>query len=102
MEAKEAVGGLGRQDEGIARNRSDRERSLDAMRTLESTAGRAAQGRDEEWRAALLSAIAELERAIEDQRASYAEPTSLMAQIGRDQPHLRTWVRQLHHRWDDL
>jgi hypothetical protein len=91
-----------RQHADTAQQRADRERSLDAMHVLEATAGRPAPGREEEWRAALAEAVRGLEQTFEEQRASYTDPTGLMAQIARDEPHLRTWVRQLEHRWDEL
>jgi hypothetical protein len=91
-----------RQHGDMTQQRADRERSLDAMHVLEATAGRAAPGREEEWRAALAEAVLALEQTFVEQRASYTDPTGLMAQIARDEPHLRTWVRQLEHRWDEL
>jgi hypothetical protein len=91
-----------RQSAETAQRAADRERSLIAMHALEATAGRAAPGREEEWRSALADAVPALEQSFEEQRASYADPTGLMAQIARDEPRLRTWVRQLEHRWDEL
>ena len=85
-----------------ADSRADRERSLDAMHALEASAGRAGPGRYVTWRAAVIEAISQLEAALAEQRASYEDPASLMAQIAQDEPRLRTLVRQVHHRWIDL
>lgn len=73
-----------------------------AMRALEATAEQAGPGRDQAWQEAVLTALADLQTALAEQQASYEDPTSLMAQIAHDSPRLRTWVRQLHHRWNDL
>ena len=97
-----ASGRQERQQEALAASRGDRDRAVDAMRTLKATAGQAGPGRDQAWREAVIAAIAQLQTALAEQQASYEDPTSLMTQIARDNPRLRTWVRQLHHRWSDL
>jgi small-conductance mechanosensitive channel len=48
------------------------------------------------------AALMALQDAIADQKASYETPASLMAQIAQDDPRLRSLIRQLHHRWNDL
>src|SRR5687768_10408876 len=83
-------------------SRSDRARSLDAIQVLESMVGRAAPGRDRDWRAGVVEALRQLEEALRQQRASYEDPTSLLADIAQQQPRLRTWVRQLHRQWSEL
>lgn len=86
----------------MAISRGDRDRALDAMHALEAATGMAGPGRDAEWREAVATALDQLTSAIADQQASYADPQSLMAQLAQDDPRLRTWVRQLHHRWSGL
>jgi hypothetical protein len=90
------------QQQALAASRGDRDRALSAMRALEGAAGQAGPGRDQAWRSEVMAAIAHLQSVLADQQASYADPTSLMAQIAQDNPRLRTLVRQLHHRWSDL
>ena len=83
-------------------SRGDRDRALDAMHALEAASATAGPGREQEWRDALTIALEHLAGAIAEQQASYADPESLMAQLAQDDPRLRTWVRQLHHRWSGL
>jgi hypothetical protein len=86
----------------IATSRGDRDRALEAMQALEGATGAAGPGRDEQWRAAVATALSSLQAALAEQKASYEDPGSLMVQLAQDDPRLRTWVRQLHHRWNDL
>jgi hypothetical protein len=88
--------------DALSESRGDRDRALEAMRTLEDAAGRAGRGRDQVWRDTVLAALRQLQEALDEQQASYASSASLMAQVGQDDRRLRTWVRQLHHRWSDL
>jgi hypothetical protein len=83
-------------------SRGDRDRALDAMHALEAASATAGPGREQEWRNAVVSALEHLTGAIAEQHASYEHPESLMAQLAQDDPRLRTWVRQLHHRWSGL
>ena len=83
-------------------SRGDRDRALDALHALEAASGTAGPGREPEWREAITAALEQLAAAIAEQQASYAHPDSLMGQVAQDDPRLRTWVRQLHHRWTGL
>jgi hypothetical protein len=85
-----------------AESQSDRDRTLDAMHALETAVGRAASRQADGWKLGVDAALEQLEGALAEQRASYHDPTSLMAQIAQDDPRLRTFVRQLHHRFDEL
>ena len=86
----------------IAISRSDRDRALDAMHALEAATATAGPGREQDWRRAVLAALEDLTTALAEQQATYARRDSLMAQLAQDDPRLRTWVRQLHHRWSSL
>jgi hypothetical protein len=88
--------------QAFATSRGDRDRAMEAMRTLEAAAGQAGPGRDQAWRQAVIAGLGLLLDALTEQQASYQDPTSLMAQIAQDEPRLRTWVRQLQHRWGEL
>jgi hypothetical protein len=94
--------GADQQGHALSASRGDRDRALEAMRSLEDAAGQAGPGRDQAWRETVTAALGVLQSALAEQKASYDGPSSLMAQIAQDDPRLRTWVRQLHHRWNDL
>jgi len=83
-------------------SRGDRDRALDALHALEAASASAGPGRDQEWRDTVAVALELLTEAIEEQQGSYSHTDSLMAQVAQDDPRLRTWVRQLHHRWSGL
>ncbi len=91
-------------DQGLALrvSRGDRDRALEALHALEAASGMAGPGREREWREAVTAALEQLSAAIAEQEASYADPDSLMVRVAQDDPRLRTWVRQLHHRWAGL
>lgn len=84
------------------RTRVGRRRSQDAVHTLEAFVTGAAPGREEAWRAGVLTGLRELEAAIAEQARSYEDPASLLAEIASYQPRFRTWVRQLHRQWAEL
>jgi hypothetical protein len=83
-------------------SRGDRARSLDAIQLLEAMVGRPAPGRDSDWQADVVNALRYLEKALRQQRDTYEDPTSLLADIAHQHPRLRTWVRQLHRQWSQL
>jgi hypothetical protein len=86
----------------IAVSRGDRDRALDAMHALEAAVAMAGPGREQDWRRSVLAALEGLTTEIAEQQGTYARRDSLMAQLAQDDPRLRTWVRQLHHRWSSL
>jgi hypothetical protein len=92
----------GQHDRSTWVSRRDRDRILEAMHALETAVGSAASRGNDGWKVDVDGALAQLAAAFAEQRASYDDPTSLMAQIAQDDPRLRTFVRQLHHRWDEL
>jgi len=72
------------------------------MHALEAAVAMAGPGREQDWRRSVLAALEELTTAVAEQHDTYARRDSLMAQLAQDDPRLRTWVRQLHHRWASL
>jgi archaellum component FlaC len=72
------------------------------MHILETMIGRPAPGRDRDWQSEIIDALRQLESALQQQQASYQDPTSLLAEIAQEQPRLRTWVRQLQRQWSEL
>jgi hypothetical protein len=92
----------GAEQQAFATSRGDRDRAEAAMRRLEAAAGQAGPGREQAWREAVIAGLQQLLAALAEQQSSYDDPASLMAQIAQDEPRLRTWVRQLQHRWREL
>jgi len=75
--------------------RADRDRTLAAMHELEAALGAAAPGRESSWRAAVLAALVVLEEATDDEDAHTADTDSLVSEIERAQPRLRSRARGL-------
>lgn len=86
----------------ITVSRGDRDRALDAMHALEAAVAAAGPGREQDWRRSVLAALEALTTAVAEQDDTYGRRDSLMAQLAQGDPRLRTWVRQLHHRWSSL
>jgi hypothetical protein len=82
--------------------RADHDRTRAAMHDLETALGAPAPGRESSWQAAVLSALAVLDEATDDEYANAAQPDSLLSDIKRTQPRLRTRVRGLHTQYAHL
>lgn len=79
--------------------RVDHDRTLVAMHQLEAALGAAAPGREASWRTGVLAALVDLDEATDDEYISAGEPDSLLADIKRTQPRLRTRVRGLRNEY---
>ena len=82
--------------------RADQDRTLAAMHELEAALGAAAPGRESSWRAAVLAALVVLDEATDDEGANASNPDSLLSDIKRTQPRLRTRVRGLRTQYAHL
>lgn len=82
--------------------RADRDRTLAAMHDLEAVLGSAAPGRESSWRAAVLAALVVLDEATDDEYANATSSDSLLSDIKRTQPRLRTRVRGLRTHYAHL
>jgi anti-anti-sigma factor len=82
--------------------RVDQDRTLAAMHELEAALGAAAPGRESSWRAAVLAALVVLDEATDDEDANANNPDSLLSDIKRTQPRLRTRVRGLRTQYAHL
>ena len=82
--------------------RVDHDRTLAAMHELETALDAAAPGREASWRAAVLSALIVLDEATDAESANAANPESLLSDIKRTQPRLRTRVRGLRTQYGQL
>ena len=81
---------------------ADQDRTLRAMLELEVALENAAPGREPAWRADVLSALAVLDEATNDEYANADSPDSLLSDIKRTQPRLRTRVRGLRTQYQQL
>jgi hypothetical protein len=82
--------------------RADQDRTLAAMHELERALGAAAPGRESSWREAVRSALVVLDEVTDDEYANAASPDSLLSDIKRTQPRLRTRVRGLRIQYGHL
>jgi DNA repair ATPase RecN len=89
---------LGRRDA----RRADQDRTLSAMLELEVALEAAAPGREPAWRADVLAALAVLDDATNDEYTNANDPDSLLSDIKRSQPRLRTRVRGLRTQYEQL
>jgi hypothetical protein len=88
--------------DGQASWRADQDRTLAAMHTLEAALGAAAPRRESSWRADVLAALVVLDEATDDEYANSTNPDSLLSDIKRTQPRLRTRVRGLRTHYAHL
>lgn len=82
--------------------RADQDRTLAAIHGLEAALGSAAHHRESSWRAAVLAALVVLDEATNDEYANATDPASLLSDIKRTQPSLRTRVRGLRTQYTHL
>jgi len=82
--------------------RADHDRTLAAMHELEAALASAAPGRESSWKAAVLAALVVLDEATDDEFANASNPASLLSDIKRTQPRLRTRVRGLRTQYAHL
>ena len=82
--------------------RADQDRTLAAMHELEAALGAAAPGRESSWRAAVLAGLVVLDEVTDDEYANATAPDSLLSDIKRTQPRLRTRVRGLRTQYGHL
>ena len=80
---------------GLDTRRVDQDRTLDAVHRVEAALASAAPGRHGQWRERVVAALEDLDRATADEERNAALPESLMSDIARTQPRLRTRVRGL-------
>jgi hypothetical protein len=88
--------------DAIATRRSDDDRTLVAMHALESALAAAAPRREVSWRHAVLEALDILHDATAAEEANADQPDSLLSDIARTQPRLRTAVRGLRLQYRQL
>src|SRR5215207_3928420 len=82
--------------------RADQDRTLTAMLELEVALESAAPGRESAWRAGVFAAVEVLDEATTEEYANANNPDSLLSDIKRTQPRLRTRVRGLRTQYGQL
>jgi len=83
-------------------HRADQDRTLAAMLDIEAALESAAPGREPAWRADVLAALAHLDEATDEEYLNAEKPDSLLADIKRTQPRLRTRARSLRAHYGQL
>jgi len=85
---------------GLDERLADQDRTLAAIHQLEAALGDAAPRREQQWRERVVTALAALDEATAQEYQNGEEPDSLLSDIKRTQPRLRTRVRGLrtHYR----
>ena len=87
---------------GRETRQADQDRTLAAMHDLEAALADAAPGREPSWRAAVLEAVVVLDDATAEEHTNAVSPDSLLSDIKRSQPRLRTRVRGLRSQYEHL
>jgi hypothetical protein len=83
-------------------SRVNRDSSLEALRSLEEALAAPTPGRENQWLALVVRALDELTDALDAQAGGDAEHTSLLSEIGVDEPRLQPRIRRLRQEHDDL
>jgi hypothetical protein len=87
---------------GLNAHHADQDRTLAAMHQLEAALGSAAPGRAGPWWQAVVTALAVLDAATTDEEVNAGRPDSLLSDIKRTQPRLRTRVRGVRAQYTQL
>lgn len=87
---------------GLEGRRADQDRTLGAVHRLEKALGSAGPGREALWRSEVLEALALLNDATAAEDENARRPDSLLSDIKRTQPRLRTRVRGVRVQYEHL
>ena len=87
---------------GMETRRTDQDRTLAAVHELEAALSSAAPGREPSWRTDVARALAVLDDATTEEQRNAAQPDSMLSDIARTQPRLRTRVRGLRATYEQL
>jgi hemerythrin HHE cation binding domain-containing protein len=83
-------------------SRTDREASLDALRTLEAALSAPTPGREDAWLGTVVAALDALAEALDSQAIGDAETASLLSEVAGDHPRLLPRIERLRHEHRDL
>jgi hypothetical protein len=92
----------GSQREGLETRRSDQERTLAAMHSLEKALETAAPMREGSWRDDVMAALTVLGEATTQEAENSDRPESLLSDIAHNQPRLRNRVRGIRTQYRQL
>jgi len=87
---------------GLEGRSVDQDRTLAAIHELEAALGEAAPRREQPWRDRVVEALAVLDEATAQEYQNAEEPDSLLSDIKRTQPRLRTRVRGVRAEYRQL
>lgn len=90
------------QRSGLEAHRVDQDRTLAAMHALEAALAEAAPRREATWRNQVFSALTVLQAAMEEEATNAERPDSLLSDLARTQPWLRTRARALRLQYRSL
>src|SRR5688500_2626591 len=77
----------------LEHRQADQDRTFAAMHALEAALASAAPGREHAWHDAVLAALEVLDTVTADEQANASRPDSLLSDIQRTQPLLRSRAR---------
>jgi hypothetical protein len=80
---------------GLDARAVDQDRTLVAVHQLEAALAAAAPGRESRWREGVIAGLVALDEATSDEFENVESPDSLLSDVKRTQPRLRTRVRGL-------
>jgi hypothetical protein len=87
---------------GLDARALDQDRTLVAVHQLEAALAAAAPGRECRWRDGVIAGLVALDEATRDEFENAESPDSLLSDIKRSQPRLRTRVRGLRLQYGRL
>jgi hypothetical protein len=87
---------------GLSARSADQDRTLSAMHQLEAALGAGAPGRQALWCRDVIDALSVLDEATAGEDSNAARPDSLLSDIKRTQPRLRTRVRGVRAQYAQL
>jgi hypothetical protein len=90
------------QREGLGLRRADDDQTLAAIHELERALAQAASGRELAWGASVIDALHHLIEATATEQANADQPESLLSDIARTQPRLRSRVRGLRAQYRQI
>jgi hypothetical protein len=80
----------------------DQDRTLSAMHHLEAALSAAAPGREARWHESVLAGLVALDDATRSEFDNAKSPDSLLSDVKRSQPRLRTRVRGLRSQYEQM
>src|SRR5687767_14248890 len=99
---EQAKGFTAAQRASLQERAHDQDRTLSAMHQLEAALSSAAPGREALWHESVLSGLVALDQATRSEFDNAQSPDSLLSDVKRTQPRLRTRVRGLRSQYEQM